>query len=157
MELAQTIVGVAAQQLRENSMAEACQLKVLISYPHPEDEYEEWLEDTHIITATPMCQHVLLQYKGISLKLTRADKAAWEDTVGFLYTTIKGHFFCLFDGIPGVGPDAPPPQRYDMMLKVTAKDTEVCAAKMYSSQGWEALETKLRTCLMTMRHVAALQ
>jgi hypothetical protein len=162
MELAQNIVGVAAKQLRENSMAEACTLSVVVGYPDPEgpppEEYEQehLFAVTHTIAATPMCQHVLLQYKGMSLKLPRVDKAAWEETGGFLYTAIKDGFETKFkdDYKDNYRRPYNLPERYEFALDITAKDTEVLAVKVES---WEELEAKLHKCMMPMRHVAALQ
>jgi hypothetical protein len=155
MDLPQTIVDVAAQQLREHSIASACTLTVETGYSYPEDG--EWFFEecvsSHVFKAVPLCQHVLLQYKGISLKLPRADKAAWEDTVGFLYTTIVNATYDAFEEA-GICDDAA--GKYDIALKLTAKDTQVFAAHIsVTKQHWAALETELRKCLMAVRHVAA--
>jgi hypothetical protein len=155
MELAQAIVGVAAQQVRENSMAEACKLSVVIYYPDPSAYEEELQEDTHIIIATPMCQHVLLQYKSLNFRLPRSDKAAWEDTVGFLFETIKNRFeaFLELTFVDAYG-HSYAPGKFEFKVQVTTKDTEVLAVKVES---WEAVETKMQKYLMAMRHVAAVQ
>jgi hypothetical protein len=168
MDLAQLIVGAAAQQLREDSMAEACTLSVVVKYPHPESDPIEELEehfwcicDEHFITATPMCQHVLLQYNGMSLKLPRPDSGAWEDIVSSLYTAIKDNAYSTFERERVNDPTSSwsinpydPPKPSNIVLKVTAKSGEVISA---SVGRWEALETKLRTSFVFLRHSVAVQ
>jgi hypothetical protein len=78
MDLAQLIVNAAAQQLKESSMAETCEIRVSATYKYTATGV--WHFEAYSITATPMTQHVLLQYKSMTWKLPRSDTKAWEES-----------------------------------------------------------------------------
>lgn len=154
MDLAQAVVSAAAQQFKKECMAGVCKFKITIDPKRESDRDLVDFDSPCPITATPMSQHVLLQYKGMAWKLPRNDSSAWQQTIDFIYRAVTNSSevlaidYCSEAGI-WVFADT---LGAVVTATVAVGDEVVFSCRPY---GWESLREQFSAFVMGMQYMVA--
>ena len=154
MELAAALVSAAAQQFKKECVASICNFKINIDPKRESDRELVDFDSPCPITATPMAQHVLLQYKGMTWKLPRNDSSAWQQTIDFIYRAVTNSSevlaidYCSEAGIRVFA---------DTLGAVVTATVAVGDEVVFSCRpyGWESLQEQFSASVMGMRCMVA--
>jgi hypothetical protein len=142
--------GTDNHQFKEDCVASACVIEVRVGPGLSVKPY--------VITATPMPQHVLLQYNGMTWKLPRNASRAWQHAVSFIFKAIEDHAEQQATGYDHermdwvIDGETLCIQEDYMSITVAVGNRVV---SFFEGKGWDRLRKQFSTCLMGMQYMTA--